>query len=140
VFGIGTDSNVSIGVADELRQLEYSQRCATAPATSSAPPMRVRLAACCSKAQSGAVRRPSESVRRPALRTGRGRFRVVEPGRAALSCRNGDALLDSLIFAGGAGCIDGVWRAGRKFVSEGRHLERDQIARAYQATLRRLLG
>ena len=26
VFGIGTDSNVSIGVADELRQLEYSQR------------------------------------------------------------------------------------------------------------------
>ena len=25
-FGIGTDSNVSISVADELRQLEYSQR------------------------------------------------------------------------------------------------------------------
>ena len=25
-FGIGTDSNVSISVSDELRQLEYSQR------------------------------------------------------------------------------------------------------------------
>ena len=25
-FGVGSDSNVSIGAADELRQLEYSQR------------------------------------------------------------------------------------------------------------------
>ena len=28
VFGIGSDSNVLIGVSDELRQLEYSQRLA----------------------------------------------------------------------------------------------------------------
>ena len=27
-FGLGSDSNVLIGVADELRQLEYSQRLA----------------------------------------------------------------------------------------------------------------
>ena len=44
----------------------------------------------------------------------------------------------ALIFAGGAGCIDGVWRAGRKLVSEGRHIERGEIGlAAYQATLRR---
>jgi cytosine/adenosine deaminase-related metal-dependent hydrolase len=57
----------------------------------------------------------------------------------ALGTRDGDALLDSLIFAGSTGCIDGVWRAGRKVVSDGRHLERGEIARVYQATLRRLL-
>ena len=66
-------------------------------------------------------------------------FVSLNPESPALACREGDALLDSLVFAGGTGCIDGVWRAGRKLVSGGEHLERGAIAQAYQATLRRLL-
>jgi hypothetical protein len=57
----------------------------------------------------------------------------------ALGTWVGVAVLDCLIFAGTPGCIVGVGRAGRKVVSDGRHLERGEIARAYQATLRRLL-
>jgi formiminoglutamate deiminase len=140
VFGIGTDSNVSIGVADELRQLEYSQRLRD----------RARNVIGAADARSTGRVLFESAVRGGAQALGVGPTTGIAEGSAAdfvsmnldapaLSCRSGDALLDSLIFAGGAGCIDGVWRAGRKYVSEGRHLERDAISRAYQATLRRLL-
>jgi cytosine/adenosine deaminase-related metal-dependent hydrolase len=53
--------------------------------------------------------------------------------------RGGDQLLDTFVFAGGDRCIDGVWRAGRKVVSGGRHHERAAIEARYRATLERLL-
>ena len=140
IFGIGTDSNVSISVADELRQLEYSQRLRD----------RARNVVGANDARStgrvlfdGAIRGGTQAL---GVEAGVG---LVEGAAAdfvslnmeapALACKQGDALLDSLIFAGSAGCIDGVWCAGRKVVSDGRHLERGEIARGYQTTLRRLL-
>jgi cytosine/adenosine deaminase-related metal-dependent hydrolase len=92
----------------------------------------------------GAVRGGAQALGIDALETGIAEgaaadFVSLNLGAPALAAREGDAVLDSLIFAGGAGCIDGVWRAGRKLVSEGRHIERSEIGRAYQTTLRRLL-
>jgi len=138
VFGIGTDSNVSIGVADELRQLEYSQR------------LRDRARNVVGAAD---ARSTGRVLFEGALRGGAQALGIdngITDGAAAdfvslkadapkLAHREGDALLDSLIFAGSAGCIDGVWRAGRKLVMDGQHIERGGIAQAYQATLRRLL-
>ena len=142
VFGIGTDSNVSIGVADELRQLEYSQRLRDRA--------RNVIGAGAGDAQSTGRLLFEGAVRGGAQALGVGQvtgiaqdaaadFVSLDPESPALACRDGDALLDSLVFAGGTGCIDGVWRAGRKLVSGGEHLERGAIAQAYQATLRRLL-
>ena len=139
-FGIGTDSNVSIGVADELRQLEYSQRLRD----------RARNVIGAADGRStgrvlfeGAIRGGSQAlgVEAPAgiAEGAAADFVSLNLDAPALACKEGDALLDSLLFAGPAGCIDGVWRAGRKLVSDGRHLERGEIARAYQVTLRRLL-
>ena len=54
--------------------------------------------------------------------------------------RQDDALLDSWIFGGGTGAIDGVWRAGRKVVREGRHEARDEIGARYRKTLQKLLA
>jgi formimidoylglutamate deiminase len=51
--------------------------------------------------------------------------------------RNEDALLDSWIFAG-ADVVDGVWSSGRKVVTAGVHVAREQIERNYIATLRAL--
>jgi formimidoylglutamate deiminase len=59
---------------------------------------------------------------------------------AELAGRSGDALLDSMIFAGAKNSIDGVWRAGRKVVSQGRHLSRDAVVTRYRETLQRLLA
>jgi formimidoylglutamate deiminase len=138
-FGIGTDSNVSIGVADELRQLEYSQRLRDRSrnvigADDSRSTGRVLF--------EGAVQGGAQAL--GATRTGiavgaSADFFSLASDSAAFVHRRGDALLDSWIFAGGR-CIDGVWRAGRKVVSAGKHGARDEISLAFRATMRRLLA
>ena len=139
-FGIGTDSNVSIGVADELRQLEYSQRLRD----------RARNVVGVADARSTGRVLFEGAVRGGAQALGMGAVTGIAPGAGAdfvslnaespaLVAREGDALLDSFVFAGGTRFIDGVWRAGRKLVSEGRHIEREQVATRFQETLRKLL-
>jgi formimidoylglutamate deiminase len=139
-FGIGTDSNVSISVADELRQLEYSQRLqararnVVAGETSSTG--RALFA--------GALRGGSQALGVPDDRAG-----IVEGAAAdffslnvnspVFTERRDDALLDSFVFAGAREAIDGVWRAGSKVVSEGRHRAREPALRAWRAVLARLL-
>ena len=139
-FGIGTDSNVSIAVADELRQLEYSQRLRD----------RARNVVGAQDARStgrvlfeGAVAGGAQALGVSAAGIAAGApadFLSLSTETPALACRAGDALLDSLIFAGGKECIDGVWCAGRRQVSNGRHHAREAIATEYRATLRRLLA
>jgi formiminoglutamate deiminase len=142
VFGIGTDSNVSIAVAEELRQLEYSQRLRD----------RARNVIGAADARStgrvlfeGAVRGGAQALGFDGPATGiaagaTADFISLNLAASALASRADDALLDSLIFGAHHGCIDGVWRAGRKWVSEGRHIARDEVARAYRATLAKVLS
>ena len=49
-------------------------------------------------------------------------------------------LLDRWIFAGGAGTIDCVWRAGVKWVEGGRHVDRAAIAAAYRKSVARIVA
>jgi formimidoylglutamate deiminase len=129
-FGIGTDSNVAIDLADELRLLEYGQRLHE----------RERNVLNTGDGRStgrvlfdGAVAGGAQ-----ALGANNG---VLAPGRVAdivaltdahpsMAQRRGDAWLDAWIFAG-ARAIECVWSGGRKVVAAGRHLERDRIERAY---------
>jgi formimidoylglutamate deiminase len=137
-FGIGTDSNVLINFAEELRLLEYGQRLV--------------------QRERNVIRGAQETS------TGRTLFeRALEGGAQALDChtgslsegfiadivslsidhpsmlcREGDALLDSWIFAG-ANAIDCVWSAGEKVVSDGRHRLREQVAGRYATVIRTLL-
>jgi len=66
-------------------------------------------------------------------------FFSINTDDVAFAGRAGDQLLDTFIFAGGDQCIDSVWRAGRRVVSNGRHIEREKIEVRYRATLERLL-
>jgi formiminoglutamate deiminase len=137
-LGIGTDSNVLISVGQELRQLEYSQRLrdrvrnALAGGPNRSTGRTLYDAALVGGARAMGVRAGIE-VGAPAdlfsLRTDD----VMFAGRAA------DRLLDTFLFAGGDRCIDSVWRAGRKVVSNGRHHARNAIESRYRATLERLL-
>jgi formimidoylglutamate deiminase len=53
--------------------------------------------------------------------------------------RQGDAVLDSLIFGGrGRDCVTDVWSAGRHVVKQGRHVARDAIVRAYADVMAQL--
>jgi formiminoglutamate deiminase len=138
-LGIGTDSNVLINVAQELRQLEYSQRLRD----------RVRNALAggpnCSTGRTlydTALRGGGRAMGVGALGFEVGApadFFSLRADDVAFAGRTGDQLIDTFIFAGGERCIDGVWRAGRKVVSGGRHHARAAIEARYRATLERLL-
>lgn len=181
-LGIGTDSNVLINVAQELRQLEYSQRlrdrvrnalaggpnCSTGrtlydaalrggaqamgvgaviPPAARARSVGTALSVAASTVGAGASQGASAAGARAASAAGRVGFEVGAPAdffsldaeHVTFAGRAGDQLLDTFIFAGGERCIDGVWRAGRKVVSGGRHHAREAIAARYRATLERLL-
>jgi formiminoglutamate deiminase len=141
-FGIGTDSNVSIGVCEELRQLEYSQR------------LRDRAR---NVIKSGATRSTGRVLFDGALRGGAralglsagqtgiavgapADFVALNLDAPVLAERRDDALLDSAIFAGGKDCISDVWRAGVKVVQGGKHRSRTDIVARYRGVLSRVLS
>lgn len=139
-FGIGTDSNVSINVADELRQLEYSQRLRDRARNVVEGEVPSTGRTLFEGALNGGSQALGVARGQGALVNGAPADFVSLNGAAALFAeRKADALLDSLVFAGVRDAIDGVWRAGRKVVAAGRHHLRDEAERAWRATLVRLL-
>ncbi len=132
-FGIGSDSNVLIGLGDELRQLEYSQRL---------------------------LHRGRNMIAAPGGSTGRALFDGAMAGGAAalgvatglaagapadfVSLRprhdipvSGDRLLDAWVFSAGV-APDTVWVAGRKLVENGRHAAREKTAARFAEAMRAL--
>ncbi len=139
VFGIGTDSNVLIGAADELRQLEYSQRLKHRGRNVLANPTSTSTgrtlfegalaggARALGMATSGLVEgAPADIV-------------SLDAKHVALAGRSGDAILDSWIFAARESLIDCVWTRGVKRVSGRCHRNRDAVASRFRETLVRLL-
>lgn len=134
-FGVGSDSNVLIGLGDELRQLEYSQRLAhRARNVLALPGGSTGRALFDGSVQGGAA----------ALGAGAGIAAGSPADFVSLRPRqdlpvSGDALLDSWIFSGGVQ-VDCVWARGRKLVESGRHLAREAIASDFSAAMRALVA
>ena len=133
-WGIGTDSNVQIGAASELRQLEYSQRLK----------LRARNVMAVAGGSTG------RSLFDAALRGGPAALGVgsaaiaagapadfvsLDANHAALAGRSDDQWLDSWIFAGAHGLVDCVWVAGQKLVEGGHHRHRAAIAKRFRQVM-----
>jgi formiminoglutamate deiminase len=137
-FGIGSDSNILISAAEELRTLEYAQRLTRRA--------RNVLAGGPRRATGGDLWRAATMGGAQALGVGRGGLRrgaaadfiTLDSAHPNLIGRAGDTLIDSLVFAGGG--IDTVWRHGRQLVSGGRHHGREAIVARYNAVLKALLA
>ncbi|MCG2626148.1 formimidoylglutamate deiminase [Bradyrhizobium sp. WYCCWR 13023] len=139
-FGVGTDSNVLVGVADELRQLEYGQR------------LKHRARNVLS---GGAGRSTGRTLFDDALAGGsralaqptvglipgaRADIVTLDAMHPSLAGRARDAVIDGWIFAAGNGAIDCVWAGGNKVVEGGQHkLRRDARAR-FNTAVRRLVA
>jgi len=138
--GIGSDSNVLIDAAEELRILEYGQRLMHRS--------RNVLAAREGASTGGDLYRAALSGGAQALGAGDGVLKVgasadfisLNIDNPAMAGREGDAILDSWIFAARGGAVENVWRRGRKIVSHGRHVARDAIAAGYRKALTDLLA
>jgi formimidoylglutamate deiminase len=139
-FGIGSDSNVLVGVADELRQLEYAQRLhlgqrnvmsggegASTGRTLYEAAVRGGAAALGASAAVLAPGAPADII-------------SLDAAHPALLERRRDRLLDAWIFAARTSPVDCVWVGGRKCVEAGRHRARDPIVARYRRSIARLLA
>jgi formimidoylglutamate deiminase len=135
-FGVGTDSNVRISLAEELRVLEYSQRLTLkARAVMADDRSTGRLL------WEGAVRGGAQAAGRGSGAIAVGAWAdllALDTGDLRLEGLEGDQLLDAFVFAGRDGLVRNLWSAGRHIVQGGRHIARDAIAERFRATMRRL--
>jgi len=143
-IGIGSDSNIMLDAAAELRTLEYSQRLAERSRNVLAAGEGVSTGRSLFDAALAGGRQALEGEGGgPATGIAPGQSLDVftlSPGAPALLERREDEILDSWIFAAGREAIDCVWRAGVKLVEGGRHRDRDALVQRYGQALRRLRG
>jgi len=138
VIAIGSDSNVRIDAAEELRTLEYGQRLKAERRTVLGSDGQSVGRALFDAALAGGAQATGIAC---GLVAGQSADLVsLDAEHPSLAEREEDALLDGWIFAAGKEAVDCVWRAGRKVVTSGRHHNRSAIQSCYKASLRRVLG
>ena len=138
-FGIGSDSNLRISVSEELRLLEFSERLR----------QRRRNVLCeefksCGRflyehaAASGAKALGQNcGVIKVGCRADLVELDVSHP---LLAGRQGDTILDSLVFAGGKEMVRSVYVAGKQVVSEGHHVNESALREKFSNTMKALLN
>ena len=139
-IGIGTDSNVLVGVADELRQLEYGQRLKHLQRNvisdgAGASTGRTLF----DHALAGGARALGQQT--VGLAPGaRADIVTLDTAHPSLAGRSRDAVIDGWIFAASSGAIDCVWAGGSKVVEGGRHRLRQTAREHFNASVRRLVA
>ncbi|MGN6148768.1 MAG: amidohydrolase family protein, partial [Rhizomicrobium sp.] len=138
-FGIGSDSNVLIDAAEELRTLEYGQRLSLRARNVLAPAAgRSTGRALFDSVLTGGYQ--ATGVCSFGLRAGAPADLVsLNAAHPALAGRSGDAILDSWIFTG-ARLVGCVWRAGVRVVHVGRHKNREIAVQKYKEVLGRIVN
>ena len=134
-YGIGSDSNIEIDAAAELKGIENAQR------------LRHRAR---NVMAGGAGRSTGRGLFDSAVVGGSRALGVAPEGLTAgapadlvtldarhpsLVGRTGDLILDAWIFAGGRSLVDEVMVAGRTVVRQGRHVAREAILARYRAAV-----
>ena len=137
-LGIGSDSQVCLDPAQELRQLETSQRLllqARAVATSDAAPHPARNLF--DRALAGGARAAGAPIGglAPGLRCD---FVELDQDHPDMLGLVGDAALDAWVFGPGRGVVKTVAVAGRVVVEAGQHVGARAIRQCYQAAMREI--
>lgn len=136
-FGIGSDSNIVLDAAGELRQLEYAQRLGRRERNVLAPPGGSTGHALFNAALTGG----SAALGQVAAGLAPGAPADLVSLRAdhpTLAGHRGDDILDSWIFASGRDLVDAVWVGGIRQVEGGRHRARDRIQARFVRVMERL--
>ena len=137
-IGVGSDSNVSVSPAAELRCLDYGQRL-----THQRRLMGERAGDGHAGARlwRAAVSGGARALGRPIGRIAPGHradLVVLDRTHPSLTGRSGDSLLDSWIFASEESPVRDVMVGGRWVVRDGRHIQQEAIADAYRRVMTRL--
>jgi formimidoylglutamate deiminase len=135
LFGIGTDSNVQIALAEEMRMLEYSQRLFRRARNILATPERSSGRVLFDNARRGGAR----ALARSPFGLEVGADADIVTLRSEFAGERDDATLDQWIFAGGAR-VDCVYFRGQRVVRDGAHFARDAIRDRFRATMLQFLA
>ncbi len=134
IWGIGSDSHVSVSPIEELRWLEYGQRLILRRRGIAASGGALYRAAL-----DGGTRALGRKV--GALEAGRRADIVVLDGdHPILAGRDGEDVLDSLVYSGNVTPVRDVMVGGVWIVRDGAHRDQRAIAASYGRTMDRLLG
>jgi formiminoglutamate deiminase len=134
-FGIGSDSNVLISAAEELRTLEYSQRLSLRARNVVASPGGSTGKRLFDGALSGGAKALAATA---SLAVGEVAD-IVSLDLSEAPHHQDDQVLDHWVFAGRIG-VDKVWTAGVKRVEGGCHLQRETISSRFHKAMARLLA
>jgi formiminoglutamate deiminase len=136
-FAVGSDSNVRISLPEELRTLEYGQRLREGKRNRLGPAGASTGRHLFDAARAGGAR--ALGLDTGALAVGKtADIVILDAAHPALAAREGDALLDSWVFAAGDGVVRHVFAGGQRVVADGRHLRRDELLARFTAVMRRL--
>jgi formimidoylglutamate deiminase len=139
-FGIGSDSNIAIDAAAELRQLEYAQRLqhrarnVLAGETDQSTGRRLYDGALAGGAQALGRRIGSLASGR------RADIVVLDAEHPDVAGRSDDSWLDAYVFVGGGKMVRTVLVGGATVVSAGRHRARTTIEESYRKAVTRLVS
>jgi formimidoylglutamate deiminase len=137
-FGIGTDSNITMSPAEDLRQLEYSQRLAThARNVLAHGPGRSTGRTLLEAALTGGAQALAQPIGQiaPGFRAD---IVVLDPDHPALIGRAQDDMLDAWIFSGGNACVKDVYVAGSPVITDRHHAREAEIEQRFRAAVKRL--
>ena len=140
-ISLGSDSNIRISLAEEVRQLETTQRLRDHSRAALATADRSTGRRLIEDAAAGGARAAGRGAGRDAGRIGPGAWAdllALDTGHPDLEGLDGDTMLDCFAAAGDSSMVADVWSAGRHMVRAGRHLHRDAILTDYRAAVRPL--
>ncbi|CAN1554577.1 SsnA Cytosine deaminase and related metal-dependent hydrolases [Rhabdaerophilaceae bacterium] len=138
-LGVGTDSNIQIDAASELRQLEYAQRLLWRGRNVLAPRYASTGRALFDRALAGgaqALDLPSAGL----FPGAQADIVVLDAEHTDLIGREGDRAIDSWVFVAGKSAIRDVYAGGKQVVVDGRHVAQGRISERYRSCLKRLLA
>jgi formiminoglutamate deiminase len=134
-FGVGSDSNIQIGAAAELRMLEYSQRL-----------RRHTRNVFAQESESTGTRLYAEACRGGAQALGREVGAIAAGKRADIVVLDAahpdvtrvETALDAYVFSAGNAAMKSAIVGGAIVVADGRHRQHDSITQRYRKTIEKL--
>lgn len=139
-MGIGSDSQVNVDPAEDLRLLEYGQRLRAERRNRLAPVAGGSVARhLFEHAVEGGARALAQPV--GMLRPGR-RFdvAVLDPQHPRLLGHGPETVLDAWIFGSASGAVKDVFVAGDHLVREGKHVEAAGVKPVFESVMREIIA